>query len=100
MAFALDHAETYQKRRIIYVIPFTSIIEQNAAVFRKQFGAEYQDAVIEHHSAFNDPAIESNVKQPDSKTKLKMAMENWDAPAEIVNVVVASTVKSHSGSCS
>ncbi len=56
MAFALDHAETFRKRRIIYVIPFTSIIEQNAAVFRKQFGDEYKDAVIEHHSAFNDPA--------------------------------------------
>ncbi|SEF71935.1 CRISPR-associated helicase Cas3' [Nitrosomonas ureae] len=87
MAFALDHAETYQKRRIIYVIPFTSIIEQNAAVFREQFGKEYQDAIIEHHSAFNDPALESNVKQPDSKTKLKMAMENWDAPVIVTTVV-------------
>lgn len=87
MAFALDHAEAFQKRRIIYVIPFTSIIEQNAAVFRKQFGDEYQDAVIEHHSAFNDPAIEANVKQPDSKTKLKMAMENWDAPVIVTTAV-------------
>lgn len=87
MAFALDHAETYQKRRIIYVIPFTSIIEQNAAVFRNQFGAEYQNAVIEHHSAFNEPAIESNIKQPDSKTKLKMAMENWDAPVIVTTAV-------------
>jgi len=87
MAFALDHAEVKQKRRIIYVIPFTSIIEQNAAVFRKQFGDEFQDAIIEHHSAFNDPAIENNVKQPDSKTKLKMAMENWDAPIIVTTVV-------------
>ncbi len=87
MAFALDHAEAYQKRRIIYVIPFTSIIEQNAAVFRKQFGDEYQDAIIEHHSAFNDPAVESNVNQPDSKTKLKMAMENWDAPVIVTTAV-------------
>ena len=87
MAFALDHAETYQKRRIIYVIPFTSIIEQNAAVFRKQFGNEFQDAIIEHHSAFNDPAVKDNVNQPDSKTKLKMAMENWDAPIIVTTVV-------------
>lgn len=76
MAFAFNHAETNQKQRIIYVIPFTSIIEQNAAVFRKQFGEELQHAVIEHHSAFNEPEI----KNPDSLTKLKMAMENWDAP--------------------
>jgi len=87
MAFALDHAEAFQKRRIIYVIPFTSIIEQNAEVFRKQFGEQYRDAVIEHHSAFNDPAIEDNVKQRDSKTKLKMAMENWDAPVIVTTAV-------------
>ncbi|MGY6277157.1 CRISPR-associated helicase Cas3' [Methylomonas sp. MgM2] len=87
MAFALDHAETFQKRRIIYVIPFTSVIEQNSEVFRKQFGEQYRDAVIEHHSAFNDPAIEDNVEQRDSKTKLKMAMENWDAPVIVTTAV-------------
>lgn len=83
MAFALDHAETYQKRRIIYVIPFTSIIEQNADVFRKQFGENHQHAIIEHHSAFNDV----DIKNPDSRTKLKMAMENWDAPIIITTAV-------------
>jgi len=87
MAFALDHAETFQKRRIIYVIPFTSIIEQNATVFRRQFGEEYQHAVIEHHSAFNDSDIERYVKHPDSKAKLKMAMENWDAPIIVTTAV-------------
>jgi len=87
MAFALDHAEAYRKRRIIYVIPFTSIIEQNAAVFRKQFGTEYLDAVIEHHSAFNDSDVEKNIKQPDSRTKLKIAMENWDAPVIVTTAV-------------
>ncbi|OQK18696.1 hypothetical protein AU255_06440 [Methyloprofundus sedimenti] len=83
MAFALDHAETYQKRRIIYVIPFTSIIEQNAEVFRKQFGENHQHAIIEHHSAFNDV----DIKNPDSRTKLKMAMENWDAPIIVTTAV-------------
>ena len=83
MAFALDHAETYQKRRIIYVIPFTSIIEQNAEVFRKQFGENYQHAIIEHHSAFNDV----DIKNPDSRTKLNMAMENWDAPIIVTTAV-------------
>ncbi len=83
MAFALDHAEAKQKRRIIYVIPFTSIIEQNADVFRKQFGESYQHAIIEHHSAFNDV----DIKNPDSRTKLKMAMENWDAPIIVTTAV-------------
>lgn len=83
MAFALDHAEKYKKRRVIYVIPFTSIIEQNADVFRNQFGESYQHAIIEHHSAFNDVEI----KNPDSRTKLKMAMENWDAPIIVTTAV-------------
>lgn len=93
MAFALDHAETYQKRRIIYVIPFTSIIEQNAAVFRKQFGEEFQHAIIEHHSAFNaftdpdDKTKKIEVENPDCRTKLKMAMENWDAPIIVTTAV-------------
>jgi CRISPR-associated endonuclease/helicase Cas3 len=101
MAFALDHAETYQKRRIIYVIPFTSIIEQNADVFRKQFGEEYQHAIIEHHSAFNESAIESYVKQPDSQTKLKMAMENWDAPVIVTTAVqfMESLFSNRPGDC-
>ncbi len=68
MAFALNHAIRYGKKRIIFAIPYTSIIEQTADVFRKVFGT---DAVLEHHSNF-DPEKES------SKTTL--ATENWDAP--------------------
>lgn len=68
MAFALDHAAKYKKRRIIYVIPFTSIIEQTANIFREIFG----DAVIEHHSN-SDEAVTEN-------SKSRLACENWDAP--------------------
>ena len=67
MAFALEHAIKYEKARVIYVIPYTSIIEQTANTFRDVFG----DAVIEHHSNL-DPDKE------DSKSRL--ATENWDAP--------------------
>jgi CRISPR-associated endonuclease/helicase Cas3 len=68
MAFALKHAKKWGFKRIIYVIPFTSIIEQNADVFRDVFGNE---AVLEHHSNF-EPTKE------DHRTRL--ASENWDAP--------------------
>jgi CRISPR-associated endonuclease/helicase Cas3 len=83
MAFALDHALAHGLRRVIYVIPFTSIIEQNAKVFRDAFGALGDDAVLEHHSAFED------AKLPDksSRDKLKVATENWDAPVVVTTAV-------------
>lgn len=85
MAFALDHAIAHQKRqmrRIIYVIPFTSIIEQNAKVFREAFG-DLADSVLEHHSAFD------NTKLPDNNARdtLKRAMESWDAPVIVTTAV-------------
>ena len=46
MAFALEHAVTHNMQRVIYAIPFTSIIEQNAKVFQEALGQEY---VLEHH---------------------------------------------------
>ncbi|MDT8296803.1 MAG: CRISPR-associated helicase Cas3' [Spirochaetaceae bacterium] len=68
MAFALEHALQHGKNRIIVAIPFTSIIEQTAELYRKVFGV---DAIIEHHSNMN-PDTETNAS--------KLASENWDAP--------------------
>jgi len=88
MAFALDHALKYGLRRVIYVIPFTSIIEQNAKVFRKAFGDLGETAVLEHHSAF--VAKEPPKDGPDyysSQGKLRLAMENWDAPVIVTTAV-------------
>ena len=74
LAFALQHAVQYGLNRIIYVIPYTSIIEQTARVFRKIVGTEN---VLEHHANVNfdprgdiDPAAE----------RFRLSTENWDAP--------------------
>lgn len=75
LAFALEHAKKHRKRRIIYVIPFTSIIEQNAKVFREMLG---DDAVLEHHCNFIPDCA-------DWKTRL--ASENWDAPIVVTTNV-------------
>ncbi len=76
LAFALRHAQKFNKRRIIYVIPFTSIIEQNADVFERMLGEE---AVLQHHSNYDfDQADRSR----------KLSAENWDMP-----VVVTTTVQ-------
>ncbi|MBU4305525.1 MAG: CRISPR-associated helicase Cas3' [Candidatus Omnitrophica bacterium] len=75
MAFALEHALKYGKQRIIMAIPYTSIIEQAAAVYREVFGEE---AVLEHHSNL-DPDKEDH--------KSRLASENWDMPIVVTTNV-------------
>lgn len=79
LAFALRHAVKHGKRRIIYVIPYTNIIEQTADVFRKipRFG----NAVLEHHS---NVAIEDDKKE---NVRSRLASENWDAPIIVTTAV-------------
>ncbi|WP_372392829.1 CRISPR-associated endonuclease Cas3'' [Xanthomonas sp. NCPPB 3582] len=84
LAFALDHAIAHGLRRVIYVIPFTSIVEQTVQVFRQALGVqERDDVVLEHHSAFFDDPT----KAPQSIDKRKLAMENWDAPIVVTTAV-------------
>ena len=73
LAFALSHADLYCKRRIIYAIPYTSIIEQTADQFRQAFLALEADVLIEHHSQ-----AEGEDSQETARSRL--ACENWDAP--------------------
>lgn len=77
MAFALHHAARHGKRRIIYVIPYTSIIEQTADQFRTIFG----DSVVEHQSNLDstDPLKEN--------AQSRLACENWDAPIIVTTSV-------------
>jgi CRISPR-associated endonuclease/helicase Cas3 len=93
LAFALDHADQHNSmRRVIYVIPFTSIIEQTAQVFRSALG-EHADAVLEHHSAFDRDKLpeevnnQSKPRQADYRDKLRLAMESWDAPIVVTTAV-------------
>jgi CRISPR-associated endonuclease/helicase Cas3 len=89
MAFALDHALQYGQRRVIYVIPFTSIIEQNARVFKDAFG-DLSHGVIEHHSAFDrdaDLKLDKSNSKAHYTDKLRIAMESWDAPVIVTTAV-------------
>ena len=75
LSFALRHAVLCNKQRVIYVIPFTSIIEQTAGQFRKVLGAEN---VLEHHS---------NVSEENDNEENRRASENWDAPIIVTTSV-------------
>jgi CRISPR-associated endonuclease/helicase Cas3 len=75
LAWALEHAHRHGKRRIIYVIPYTSIIEQTADVFRAALSDE---AVVEHHS---------NLEPEQETPRSRLAAENWDAPLVVTTGV-------------
>lgn len=88
LAFALDHAIRHGLRRVIFVIPFTSIVEQSAAVFRRALGELGEAAVLEHHSAFIAPLLSRDeAERYQAQEKLKLAMENWDAPIVVTTAV-------------
>jgi len=80
LGFALDHAKQHGLERIIYAIPFTSIIDQTASIFRDVLG---EDVLLEHHSAMDE---ERNAAR-ESREKLKLAMENWAAPVVVTTNV-------------
>ena len=83
MAFALRRAVLNPEiRRVIVVIPYLSIIEQNARVYRNSLGS---DAVLEHHSgAMGADEDDESYLSPEQRR----ATENWDAP-----VVVTTSVR-------
>lgn len=88
LAFALDHAIRHGLQRVIFVIPFTSIVEQNAAVFRTALGSLGEATVLEHHSAFSaTPPPRGEPDRYQAKEKLRLAMENWDAPIVVTTAV-------------
>ncbi len=80
MRYALHHAAKQNLDRIIYVIPYTSIIDQNAWEIRKVLEREGDDYswVLEHHS---------NLEPEQQTWQSKLSSENWDAPVIFTTMV-------------
>ncbi|MCC6747526.1 MAG: CRISPR-associated helicase Cas3' [Deltaproteobacteria bacterium] len=87
MLFALAHAREHRLRRVIVTLPYTSIIEQNAAVYADVLGPEN---VLEHHSAWEE---DDNLSRPGqsmpsaSLRRQKLLTENWNSPVIITTSV-------------
>lgn len=90
MRFALHHASQpdHKIERVVYAIPYTSIIEQTAQIFGDYLGI---DNVLEHHSGFDFDADELGTGASPEKIKimeqLRLASENWDAPIVVTTNV-------------
>ena len=92
MAWALETALNHKTQRIIYVIPYTSIITQTAGIFREIFGEEN---VLEHHSdiSFSGDEASQEVERYD---RTRLLAENWDAPIIVTtNVQFFESLFSH-----
>ncbi len=91
LAFALAHAKANDLRRIIVVIPYTSIIEQTAQVYRDLFEPVFgPNYVLEHHSAVAPRERKEDAKQDAEEERLRrarLAQENWDAPLVVTTSV-------------
>ena len=81
LAFALHHAAAHDMRRVIYVVPYTSIIEQNAAIFRHILG---DGNVLEHHSGV---AFDASDGASNEELRRALATENWDMPVVVTTAV-------------
>ncbi len=78
LRFALNHAKTYKKSRIIYVAPFLSITEQNAEQIRKALGMP--DIVLEHHCNII-------LEEDEERAKYDRVTEDWQSPVVVTTAV-------------
>jgi len=91
LSFALRHAQKNQLDRVVIVIPYTSIIRQNAMAYRKALGSEAAPDmvnVIEHHSGIDEQkAMSESVESREAEIRRRIAVENWDAPIIVTTAV-------------
>jgi CRISPR-associated endonuclease/helicase Cas3 len=86
LAFALKHAETHKLRRVIYVAPYISILDQNADVIREALGTTAERLVVLEHQSLAEPQGPDLVDVKQTSTAARLA-ENWDAPVVVTTNV-------------
>ncbi|MNK73430.1 helicase Cas3 [compost metagenome] len=85
LRYALKHALTYGKERIIYIVPYTTIIEQNAKEIRDII--QNDDMILEHHSNVVDEIEPENEEYDLHKKRIRLARDNWDRPIIFTTMV-------------
>lgn len=72
LVWAMEHAIAHNCSRIIFAIPYTTIVAQTADTLKQIFG---ELNIVEHHSNVDFDSGDERVRE-----KSKLATENWDAP--------------------
>ncbi|HKM41744.1 MAG TPA: CRISPR-associated helicase Cas3' [Methanocorpusculum sp.] len=89
LRYSLAHAAEWNKERIFYVIPFTTIIDQNAAVIREALRED--DLILEHHSnlVYEDPIDKTEMGNTDfdEGKNYRLLTERWDSPIILTTTV-------------
>lgn len=81
MRYAIHHAKRYHKKRVFYIGPYLSILEQNSQVFRDALGID--DAILEHHSN----VLIGEEDESKAQNRYRHLTENWDTPVVITTFV-------------
>lgn len=100
LGFALEHARCYEQRRVVFVVPYLTIIEQTVAILRDVFPEEIfgPDFVLEHHSlagldrsrareAIDDAEDAASADKREAERRRQLLTENWDAPIVVTTSV-------------
>lgn len=89
LRFALVHAQKHHLDRLMYVIPYTSIIDQNAVIIREALGDEFKDLILVHHSnVLVDPQKELSEEKLSEKEKERHKAEcTWNPPVILTTAV-------------
>jgi len=81
LRFALENAKTHKLKRIIYVIPYLSILDQTAEKFHEVFSDNGGDLILEHHSNFELP------EEDDEEKEYRLLTSRWDSPIILTTMV-------------
>ncbi len=78
--FALEHAKAHKLKRIIYVIPYLSILDQTAVKLHEVFADDNGELILEHHSNFEPP-------EKDDEEEYRLLTSRWDSPIILTTMV-------------
>ena len=86
LRYALEHARRFEKKRIIFIIPLLSVIDQNAKVLREYL--ENEDMILEHHSNVLNENVKNKTSQDNEEEEIECLQEDWNGSPVVISTLV------------